>query len=160
MKKIILSIIIFLLSIQVWAKNHDYELIQHTNNRTADSEYGKYKNKSSVKFQNDIIGKWKLIKVTSGRTPNGVLTHTYSVIEIIFEFKPDNNLTIHCLRPDNNCSPWKGDYPYFFYTNGSGKTMIEIDNTSWWYNISETELMISKAPVDGGSYYFERYIIP
>lgn len=107
--------------------------------------------------QDPIIGKWGLVKTVSGRTAQGTITQIYSAVDVlIFEFKPGNILTVQCLRQDNACIPYQnGNYSYLLI-NRDNDTMIRIDNTSWWYSISDKELMISKAPVDGGSYFFER----
>ena len=107
----------------------------------------------------DIIGKWKLVKTVYGRTAQDKVTHTYSTVEVIFEFNLGNILTIHCLLQDDNCDIWKtGKYSYRFYIRNEGnQRMIEIDSYShYWFSISENEIILSGTPVDRPSYYFER----
>jgi hypothetical protein len=126
--------------------------LQQTDKVTVNGECSECENKT-------IIGKWKLVKTASGRTGKGNIMHTDSTAGIIFEFKPDNILTVQCLRQDNNCMPYRnGDYSYQFrvYGNSWYEKKIEIGNSSWWYRISETELELTQGPVDGGGSFFER----
>jgi len=102
--------------------------------------------------QDPIIGKWKLVEMG---VPTGYMI-TYSPVELILEFKPDNMLMVQCLRQDNNCRPWNsGNYSYLYIDSNYG-TKIQIGNTDWWYRVAENKLMIGLGPVDGPSYYFER----
>ena len=103
--------------------------------------------------QDPIIGKWKLVRSGAGRTTQESIAQPYSTIELILEFKPDNILTVQCLRRDNNCRPWyDGDCQYSLF-NG----MIQIGTThTWWCRVFENRLIIGNGPADGVDYYFER----
>ena len=99
-----------------------------------------------------IIGEWKLVRTGLGRS--GSITH--STVDVILEFKPDNILTVQCLRQDKKCGLWNsGNYSYLYIGSASGAN-LRIGNTNWWYLFFENELMIGHGPVDGANYYFER----
>ena len=101
--------------------------------------------------QDPIIGKWKLVKIDIPRPPA-----SYTTDDLILEFRPNDILTVQCLQQNNNCRPWNdGNYRYSYIDSDYG-TMIQIDNTRWWYSVSGKKLMIGQGPVDGVSYFFEK----
>ena len=107
---------------------------------------------NDINTPEEIIGKWGLVKAA---WPRGS-SITYPTIEVIFEFKPKNILTVQCLRQDNACTWNAGDYSYFFYPDRDNNTMVQIGNGAFWYHISERKLKIGLSPADGVNYYFER----
>ena len=110
--------------------------------------------------QDPIIGKWQLISTSSGRDiAPGNITQPYSTVtaNVIFEFKPDNILTIQRSQQNDYRGPWKsGNYLYWF--NRYDETTIRIDHTDWRCRISENQLMIGRAHVGETNYYFERVV--
>ncbi len=147
MKKEILNIMIFLL--------HKVTVVSFT--LLFLCCYSCASQKNTELSQEPIVGKWKLVKTESGRTAQGIITRTYSAVEVIFEFQSGNIVIVHCLRQDNACALFgNGSYSYQIWDRGGNDTKIQIDNKSWWFSISEKELMLSQAPVDGGSYFFEK----
>ena len=108
---------------------------------------------NDINTPEEILGKWGLVKAA---WPRGY-SITYPTVEVIFEFKPKNILTVQCLRQDNACAWNASDYAYFFYPlDSANKTMVRIGNGSFWYHISERKLKIGLGPADGVNYYFER----
>ena len=108
--------------------------------------------------QDPIIGKWKLVRTASGARPApGNITQPYSPVNVIFEFKPDNILTIQGLGQNTHSGMLSsGDYQYS-YIYGNDEPTIRIDNTDWrYYYVSENELMIGRAHVGGTNYFLER----
>lgn len=113
---------------------------------------------NNIEIQQDpIIGKWGLVKtVRTGRPAPATIIH--SPVEVVFEFKPNGILTIHCLRQDNEYRMWRaGNYSYSTRFSATGELMIDIHhNNHWWLSVSEKELILCGAPVDRLSYFFER----
>ena len=104
-----------------------------------------------------IIGKWGLVSSESGGRPApGNRTQPYSTVNVVFEFKPDNMLTIQRLQQNDYRGPWKSGSYHYSYIYGNDETMIRIDHTDWRCLVSENKLMIGRAHVGGINYFFER----
>ena len=119
--------------------------------------------KSSEFPPDPIIGKWELVKTTSGGrpAPENNITQPYPPVKpvnVIFEFKPDNTLTIQGLRQNNHPGMLKsGNYQYSYTYSNDDEPVIRIGNTDWrYYYVSENKLMIGQAHVGGTNYFLER----
>jgi len=103
-----------------------------------------------------IIGKWKLVKVTSSFTSIGPISFDYSQYNILYEFKVNDILTVSGKTDniDNYMGHEIGEHSYSIIDEDKGYDRLTIDGQGWGHQISSNELIISLAFLDGPIYDF------
>jgi hypothetical protein len=108
------------------------------------------KTKNSLADTANIIGKWKLVKVT---TPFVGSVSNYSNNNIVYEFKTNNVLTIS--GKTSGIDLYRGhDVGEYFYSiiKNDNDYSLQIATLTYGYSISSKELKISLAHLDGSIY--------
>ena len=103
--------------------------------------------------QQDILGKWQLIGVTS--VWFSPIEHSQD--NIIYEFK-DNNIVV-IFHDSNEIEPYPlpGEYSYNFGIPGQdGNGIVVAGENFYSYCVSEKLMVLSSVSVDGLGLYFKR----
>ena len=111
-------------------------------------------NNSDITEKENIIGKWKLVKVV---IPFINETSDYSQYEITYEF--NKNGTLDVSGKNDHIEGYRGheagEYSYSIKKDEIG-FRLTIDNLIYGYSISSEKLEISNAHLDGCIYYFSK----
>ncbi|KEO75450.1 hypothetical protein [Anditalea andensis] len=106
----------------------------------------------------DVIGKWKLVKEERFRMIDGeIRINDYSCNNIIYEFKEDGLLEVTNDTGDENHA--SGEYSYEFTSassNENGYPILKKGNLSWPCNIENSSLTLNLASLDGPTLFFIR----
>lgn len=100
----------------------------------------------------DIVGKWKLVK---GQTvfyePR---TEDYSCSDIVYHFQQDGILTISSVKEDY--SPDPSAYEFDQISLYAHEFTLKIGNRKYGCSISEGRMILDGSPLDGPIRYFVR----
>jgi hypothetical protein len=107
-----------------------------------------------------IIGKWKLVNVTTSGFKGGIQSFDYNSYNIVYTFMKNDVLIIR--GEIEKINTYKGhevdEHSYTIVDDKKGYGWndfsygLKIDYTTYWYKISSRELEISSAPLDGNIY--------
>lgn len=103
----------------------------------------------------NVVGKWKLEKAeTVFYNPQ---LYNYSQNNIIYEFK-SNGILIISSDIDDYIGDMPGEYTYDSVSakNENEPNTLIFNDSSWWYSISEKEMILDNSPLDGPILYFVR----
>ena len=112
--------------------------------------------------ENDIIGRWKIVKRRVNFTPTGAYTISYSNNYFICEFKNNGNLIIFEYIDDTELN--KNECSYELETRSGGvaglNLMISFTCVTYgtWYTccISNDLMYFDLSFLDGDTYYFKK----
>lgn len=115
---------------------------------------------------NQILGKWKLVKVESYKlNPNNntsLQTIDYSDKNITYDFRSNNKLIITGDQNIDNKNResdyiFEKDYLSGYPSEGESKILlVKIDGSKWTYSLTNGIMMLGQSYVDGADLYFER----
>lgn len=119
---------------------------------------------TAIEGANDnVVGKWKLVKVRIVQLDDGISMKDYSCKNIIYDFKQDGSLVVNGAQKDVH-SFENGEYSFVFSDTpiweGMGdefKFTLKIGSTGAACGINNNIMIVDYAPLDGNTYYFVRF---
>ena len=111
----------------------------------------------------NLLGEWRLVKVTIPFTPNGQVSYDYSNDNVVFEFNDKGILKISGVTENVERIIEGGEFVYSVGISqyGSEGGMIGwapigyIYSKNSWYHISSNTLEINGSSLDGPIYYLQ-----
>lgn len=108
----------------------------------------------------DIIGKWKLVKVNIIKLAEEIRTEDYSCDDIIYHFREDRSLLISGVE-DGMPVRQNGEYPFelmdsVLYEHMNYDHTLKIDSLKTACGIEDNAMILDASPLDGNTLYFVR----
>lgn len=108
----------------------------------------------------DVIGKWKLVKATIIKLAYGISTEDYSCSDIVYHFSEDGSLIISGVD-DGMSVIGNGEYSFEFkdtklYEHMEYDYTLEIGQLNIACGIHDNAMILDASPVDGNILYFIR----
>src|SRR5690625_1434210 len=108
----------------------------------------------------DIMGKWKLIKADITRLAEEIRTEDYSCDDIIYHFREDRSLLISGVE-DGMPVQQNGEYSYelidsILYEHMDYDYTLKIDSQKIACGMEDNAMILDASPLDGNTLYFVR----
>lgn len=108
----------------------------------------------------DIMGKWKLIKADITRLAEEIRTEDYSCDDIIYYFGEDGSLLISGVE-DGMPVQQNGEYSYelidsILYEHMDYDYTLKIDSQKIACGMEDNAMILDASPLDGNTLYFVR----
>lgn len=108
----------------------------------------------------DVMGKWKLVKTDITRLAEEIRTEDYSCDDIIYHFREDSSLLISGVE-DGIPVRQNGEYPFelidsVLYEHMNYDHTLKIGSQKIACGIEDNAMILDASPLDGDTLYFVR----